>query len=641
MSEKRKLTYSDKKSYSTRKSNLPLSKNRLSNVGQGATLSRPSHIARPSSIGPRVVPPSSATRSSSATRLSRDTIGRSSGGLRRYGSDNYLNTPSRFSTMSTPLRGRSPAVRHSVMPPDSSRKSKHENIIKVQEILQRDESFYADLNLKNGCLKTMTINQFYMIIRRFVRLICGKDLDTFITGGDPINGILNFMDSVQYPFAVNKSMLKTPNAPHTFDQIVVMLLWLGSVSSVSTIASDDSILGKYLFVKDEQFPNEEYTSMFSKAIQDGYLLWNNESDEHSTFIDRLTDQLIAAKLDHKVETAAELQSLTDNLKIKSKELADNPVQLNNLHQFEQLESKYVEYETMEHDLENQLKDKRDRLAAVQVNWNDKRAKVQQAQSKIQALATQIQQQEHSIADYRKLAEKLSMMRTAVGTVQNEIKLIRDEESIQQITRARLLKKVSEAITKINHRGMQIVKVLNNTQFKFGEKELNLLHLPASPSVQLVQDVEQTLSHIFSVVKIQKHKTQIELDKATSKLNVLKAESEALTKEFDSIKKKYEKISFENEVLEKKSTMKNKKNENCTRKLTKQADEAKTKHSMLKVQIAAAHAKQKQLEDENIKLMEQAEAHAMKIIAEKQDLVNQLDELEKVLDGNLEGFDYPK
>ncbi|XP_055308632.1 kinetochore protein NDC80 homolog [Sitodiplosis mosellana] len=641
MSEKGKLTYSNRKPDSTRKSKLPLSKNRFSIVGRGATLSRPSHIPRPSSIGPRVVLLSSATRSSSGTRLSRDTIGRSSGGLRRYGSDNYLNTPSRFATMSTPLLGRSPAVRHSVMPPDSSRKSKHENMIKVQKILQRDESFYADLNLKNGCLKTMTINQFYMIIRRFVRLICGKDLDTFIKGGDPINGILNFIESVEYPFVVNKSMLKTPNAPHTFDQIVVMLSWLGSVSSVSTIASDDSILDKCLFVKDEQFPNEEYTSMFSKAIQDGYLLWNNESDDHATFIDRFTDELIAAKLDHKVETAAELQSLTDNLKMKSKELADNPVQLNNLHQFEQLESKYVEYETMEHDLENQLKDKRDRLAAVQVNWKDIRAKVQQSQSKIQALATQIQQQEHSIADYRKLAENLSMMRTAVGTVQNEIKLIRDEDSIQQITRARLLKKVSEAINKINDRGMQIVKVLNNTQINFGEKELNLLHLPASPSVQLVKDVEQTLSHIFSVVKIQKHKTQIELDKATSKLNVLKAESEALTKEFDSIKKKYEKISFENEVLEKKSTIKNKKNESCTHKLTKQADEAKTKHSILKVKIAAAHAEQKRFEDENIKLMELAEAHAMKIIAEKQDLVNHLDELEKVLDGHLEGFDYPK
>lgn len=455
-----------------------MSKNRSSNVVASHAQSRPSSIG-----GPRVVPPSSATRSSSATRLSRDTIGRSSTCLRRYGSDNYLNTPNRFSTMSTPLstRGRSPAVRHSVMP-DSSRKSKHGNILKVQEILERDEAFYADLNLKNGCLKSMTVNQFYMIMRRFVRLICGKELETFITGGDPINGILNFMDQVQYPFAVSKSMLKTPNAPHTFDQIVVMLLWLGSVSSVSTVAADDSLVEKYLFVKDEQFPNEEYTAMFSKAIQEGYLLWNIESDEHSTFIDRLTDQLLAAKLNHKVESAAELQALTENLDRKSQEMANNPVQLNNLHQFEQLESKYVEYETIEHELVNQLNEKRDRLAAVQVNWKDKRTKVQQSQSNIQALANQIQQQKHNIVEYKQLAEQMSLLKIAVNTVQNEIKLFRDEESNQQILRARLLKKVSEAIITINDRGVQVVKLLNNSQFKFGERELNMLHLPANPSV---------------------------------------------------------------------------------------------------------------------------------------------------------------
>lgn len=157
----------------------------------------------------------------------------------------------------------------------------------------------------------------------------------------------------------------------------------------------------------------------------------------------------------------------------------------------------------------------------------------------------------------------------------------------------------------------------------------------------MQDVEQTLSHIFSVVKMQKHKTQIEVDKHKSKLNILKAESDALTKEFDGIKKKYEKLSFDHEMLEKKSTMKNKKNENCTRKLAKEADEAKIKLDMLKIEIAAAHAKQKKLEEENVKLMEKGEARAMKIIAEKQALVNRLDAIEKTVDAQLEGFDYPK
>lgn len=95
------------------------------------------------------------------------------------------------------------------------------------------------------------------------------------------------------------------------------------------------------------------------------------------------------------------------------------------------------------------------------------------------------------------------------------------------------------------------------------------------------------------------------------------------------------------MFEKKSTMKNKKNENCTRKLTKQADEAKIKLEMFKSEIAAAYEKQKQLEEENTVLMENGEAHARKIIAEKQRMVNHLDEVDKMLNEKLEGLDYPK
>lgn len=609
---------------------------RLSTISQPTSLPRIKNVSRPSSV-PRVAP-MSASRSSSATRVSnvRDTR---SIGMRRYGSDNYLNTPSRFSTLSTPV-GRSPAaVRHSVMPPDSTRKAKHENVLKVQEILQRDEAFYAELNLKNG-LKSMTINQFYMIMKHFVRLTSGKELEAYIVNGDPHQGILNFMAQAEYPFTVNKSMLKTPNAPHTFDQVIVMLLWLGSVSSVSSVADDEQLVNQFLYTKDENFPNEEYTAMFSKGVQEGYLLWNNESEQHSTFLDHLTNGLIAEKLNHKVSSAAELQILTENLETKSKELADNPVQLNNIHQFEQLESKYIEYETKEHDLMKQIREMRDRLAAIRVNWNDKRLKVQQSQTKLNELANQIKNQEHSIGDYKKLAEEISTLKAGVGSVQTEIKLIRDEESNQQITRARLLKKVSESIAQINERGMQIVKLLNNTQLSISEQDMNKLHLPASPSVQQVQKVDEMLSYMFSAVNIQKHKLQLELDQIIRKLYAIRTETESLTKELEMAQKKYDKTVFENKVLEKTSTMKNKKSENCTRKLSKQVEDAKLKLKTLKSDIVAANARKCQLEGENAKIMAEGESQAMQIIGEKQRLANQMDELEKMVDQSLEGLDYP-
>lgn len=630
---------------------MPLATGRPSSSSQPTSVSRPSNVPRPSSTGLRsstIGRPSSATRSSSATRASnsrrinqdtRDTFGRPSTGLRRYGSDSYLNTPSRF-TLSTP-KGRSPAVRQSVAPPDSSRKSKHENVLKVQEILQRDEAFYADLNLKNDCLKSMTTNQFYSIINRFARLISGKDLDAFMQSGDPLQGILNFMSQLQYPYTINRSMLKTPNAPHTFDHIVVMLLWLGNAGNIPFLASDDSFIDKFLYNQDQHFPTEEYTAMFSKAVQNGYLLWNNESDEHSEFLDQLTDGMVSAKLNHKVSSVAELEASTEKLRIKSRELAENPVQLNNVHHYEQLESKYIEYETKEHDLVNKLKEKRDRLAAIKVNWNDKRNKVEKSLGQMNELADQIHNQRFSIDEYKKLSQDMALIKAAADTIRAEVKMIRDEESNQHINRARLLKKVSEAIAAINDRGMRIVKIINNTRLKVSEQDLNKLHLPSSPTIEQVQALDRMLSHILSVVKVQKHKAQIELDKANGKLNVLKAESASLTKEFQCTQKKFKEATFEREVVEKKSVMKSKKHENCTLKLVKQADDAKIKIEDLKQNIAAAHEKRKQLEKEISKLMDDAETQSMVIIQEKQRALQKIDAIEKSLNEPLDALGYPK
>lgn len=526
------------------------------------------------------------------------------------------------------------------MPPDSSRKTKHENLLKVQDMLQRDETFYAELNLKNGCLKSMTTNQFYMMINHFVRLICGKELDTFIQNGDPLHGIMNFMTQVDYPYTVNKSMLKTPNAPHTFDQVVVMLLWLGNVSSIPFIAADDTMIENFLNTHDEHLPNEEFTAMFSKAIQEGYHLWNSESDEHAQFIDRLTDGLVGSKLNHKVASVAELGELTEKLKKKSKELAENPVQLNNLHQFEQLESKYIEYETMEHDLTNQLKEKRDRLAAINVSYTDKRTKVQQFNEKVNELADQIHNQAHTIDDFRKLGQEVSSLKTAATAIRDEVKAIRDEESNQSILKARLLKRVAEAITSINNRCVQIAKSINSSRLVVNIEDLNKLCLSANPTVDEVNALEQRLLHMFSTVTIHMHQIQMIVDQKSSKLNVLNEQRELLGKEYEVMKKKHEKAVFEHEMQEKKSIMKRKKHDNCARDKTKQIEDAKAHFEAVNAQIAVAKDKQKQLQQRNEELMRDFEERAMKIQEEKQHIHNHLSELEQMVNGSLEGFDYP-
>lgn len=568
------------------------------------------------------------------------TFGRpSSSGLRRYGSDSHLNTPTgRSGAFSTPISRPSTMRQSSAV--DSARKldgtnsrqTRNENISKVQEYIQRDANFYADLNLRNDCLKSMTAAQFYAIVNHFARLITGKKIDSFIHGTDPLEGILEFMRQLNYPYTVNKSMLKTPNAPHTFDNVVIMLRWLGDVCEIPYLSADDTFIDAFLLKQDPSLPNAEYTAEFSKAVQEGYSLWNNESGDHQKLMDTLVDKLIHAKLDGKVSTVAELNDLTDRLEIKSNELRANPVRLQNVHQYEQLESKYVEYETKEHALMDQIQEQRDRLAAITVNWNDKRNKVKQSDNQMAKVVNQIQNQPHSIDEYKKLSQDMAVLKMSVETLQAEIKSLQSDEANQQINRARLLKKRSEAIANMNERAIQIVKLLQNSHMNIDSKiDLNELHLPPNPTVRQVEVVDRLLSQIFGMVKIEKIKIRMELDQTKLTLTSRKAESEILAKDYEFAQKKYKEKCFELGVNEKKSMMNNKKNENCARKLTEQANGSKIELKELKQQIDEAKCKKTQLEKGNVRYMEEGEAKAMEIVQEKQRMVQRLDELEKQLD----------
>ncbi|XP_031626852.1 kinetochore protein NDC80 homolog [Contarinia nasturtii] len=566
-------------------------------------------------------------RSWTVSRLSRDKAG-----LRRFSDENSLQERSR-STISTPLHSCSSAARYSTASRDNLTKSKHENIVKLQEILKRHNFSNAALNLKNDCMKSITINQFHLIMDHFVYLITGKELKTFTPNrnGGPnkksdqkqitIEGILNFLKQVRYPHTVTKSMLKIPNAPHTFDQMVLMLLWLADIASVSTIAADE--------------PIEKYTLASSKEMQDGYLLWGKDNSKHDVLVKRMTDNLIAAKLDNKVTSEAELQLLTENLKLKSQEFVENSVHLKKIHQFEQLESKYLEYETKEHDLIKQLKDKRDRLAALHVKMNDKRIQMRKSHGR---MIECVQKRE----DYQRLGKQISLLKASIVTLENGKQHIKDEDFSDQIKYARIVKNVSTVISDINNRSMQIIKVLNNSQNKtVSECELNKLLLPATPSFEQVEQVNQYFLHIYSVVEIEKFKGKMKLDQAIIEMNVLKAESIALTKEIKSEQKSYDKHANDYDVLEKNAAMKNRKNENSTRDLCKQADDAKAKLQSLKDKIIAALAEEMKMKTENARIMADGEAQAKKIRAEKDRLADQMDEIDKILDEKFEGLDYPE
>lgn len=133
------------------------------------------------------------------------------GGLRRTSSNTNMRTPQRVTRSPG---NRTPSTVTALMSnSEQNRRMATENTTKVMDIIQTNRSFFSRLNLGSGGLKTMNLNQFIDIISFFMIHIGGKYTITKIRSNHEAV-ILNFLQTIHFPYAINKSCLKAPNAQY-------------------------------------------------------------------------------------------------------------------------------------------------------------------------------------------------------------------------------------------------------------------------------------------------------------------------------------------------------------------------------------------------------------------------------------------
>lgn len=72
-------------------------------------------------------------------------------------------------------------------------------------------------------LKAMSTKQFLVIMNHLFRQIGGS---RYKLGTNFIEDIIKTMAELEYPYTINKSMLKTPNVPHSINHVIVLIGWL-------------------------------------------------------------------------------------------------------------------------------------------------------------------------------------------------------------------------------------------------------------------------------------------------------------------------------------------------------------------------------------------------------------------------------
>lgn len=135
------------------------------------------------------------------------------GGLRRSTSNSNLRTPRPTTHASRSPGNRTPSTVGGLLSnSEQNRRQVAENAAKVMELIQSSRSFSNRLNFGSAGLKTITQSQFIDIMSFSMMKIAGKNLISKIHSNNHEDVILNFLETLKFPYAINKACLKTPNA---------------------------------------------------------------------------------------------------------------------------------------------------------------------------------------------------------------------------------------------------------------------------------------------------------------------------------------------------------------------------------------------------------------------------------------------
>jgi hypothetical protein len=126
--------------------------------------------------------------------------------------------------------------------------------------------------LRNG-IKSMSTKQFVVVIIHFIKLIAGNRCH--IAAENYVDSVSAALADLEYPYTVNKSWLKTPNAPHSYNQLVVLFSWLlGFVQEENFIEEFESANN---MVVGDSFPDIESLKSFMTSTKEGNIFFCNIS----------------------------------------------------------------------------------------------------------------------------------------------------------------------------------------------------------------------------------------------------------------------------------------------------------------------------------------------------------------------------
>ncbi|XP_055534394.1 kinetochore protein NDC80 homolog [Wyeomyia smithii] len=467
-------------------------------------------------------------------------------------------------------------------------------------------------------LKAMSTKQFLVIMTHLFRQIGGS---RYKLGSNFLDDIMKTMSELEYPFTINKSMLKTPNVPHSISHIIVMIGWLVQLvphteQNLEPLKQDATLA--------EEFPNAEYQTFFYKKAEEGFSLWNlKKESEFEAIVEKLVDELVIARTKglNQQQVSAKIIQLEKELQ----EINNRSVQQLHEQSMDGLAKTIEEHQQLKKKLSTELKSLQKEATKAEEKFYQNQEEFYVLMKKMEQLDLDVKSQQLSAEERDELMASIAANKNLLTAKRLAVSALEHTSFEHQIAVSRLIKQKFTLISNLNTRLHQFADSLK-TMISFNAPTVDL---KTENYVELLQDLHAIKSQVEAVLK-QQSVLYGELSEQRMRLEQQMSDRQiqynAIEKSLEEANTRYERLQQQrNEILNQLSSMSVETSQATHRKEAETVQMDK-KITELQQQCEQNRKAIEKLNYDKRKLMHQKLEQCQEILAEKKRLQMKMTEL---------------
>lgn len=310
---------------------------------------------------------------------------------------------------------------------------------KTQQVLEELVKIDGFTELVQKGLKAMTHKHFIMILHHFLKPIVGHVL---FDGTNYVDYVHNFLVSMDYPYTINKSSLKTPSAPHCHNSIIVLLAWL---SEFSVNQNEAELLIEH--GTSEDFDTPEISKMFMQKTAGAFILWNNQKEAES---DDVMEQIRRMYIEKKIESGVDLDTELNRLKKSIDDLKreSKPANLQQIYNAKREESKQLSKQIDEHN--KTTKDASKKLKSLQKTLEKTLQTQTNTERELKKSQNNLSHQKITQEEKKKLLMEITQSKQVLASKKESTMELWEAISQNEIQLSNLVQKKFQLIDKLNN-----------------------------------------------------------------------------------------------------------------------------------------------------------------------------------------------